>query len=142
MQILSYSVILLGILLFMSSLINIIMMLKIRKHTNYLRTKVYDKFKVITLCGSTRFKNEFETINKELTLRGHIVMSVGCFGHSGDSESLNDNTKRMLDKIHKKKIDLSSAIMVINKDGYIGESTRKEIEYAKDTNKEVYYWYK
>ena len=47
----------------------------------------------------------------------------------------------MLD-IHKRKIDLASAIMVINKNGYIGESTKSEIEYAKATNKEVYYWYK
>lgn len=141
MQILGYSVILLSILLFIISIFNIKMMLKIKKHNNHLRAKVYDKYKVITLCGSTKFKNEFEMINKELTLRGHIVISVGCFGHCGDNESSNYTTKRMLDNIHKKKIDLSSAIMVVNKDNYIGESTQKEIEYAKATNKEVFYWY-
>ena len=142
LQILAYSIILLSILLIVVSIINIKAMLRIKKHDTNLRAKVYDKHKVITLCGSTRFKNEFEMINKELTLRGHIVISVGCFGHSGDTESLNDNMKRMLDKIHKRKIDLASAIMVINKDNYIGESTKSEIEYAKATNKEVYYWYK
>ena len=142
MHILTYSIILLAILLIIISIINVTMMFKIKKHDNYLRAKVYDKHKVITLCGSTRFKNEFEMVNKELTLRGHIVISVGCFGHSGDVESFNYNTKRMLDKIHKRKIDLASAIMVINKDNYIGESTKSEIEYAKATNKEVYYWYK
>lgn len=142
MTLLMYSMILISILLIAVSVINIRMMFRIRKHGNNLRAKVYDKYKVIVLCGSTKFKNEFEMVNKELTLRGHIVISVGCFGYSGDINEVNYNTKRMLDKIHKKKIDLASAIMVINKDGYIGESTKKEIEYAKATNKEVYYWYK
>jgi hypothetical protein len=141
MQILSYTLILIGILSVIVSLINVKMMFRIRKHGNNLRAKVYDKYKVIVLCGSTRFKSEFEMINKELTLRGHIVISVGCFGHSSDKEVINDNTKKMLDKLHKRKIDLASAIMVINKDGYIGESTKSEIEYAKSTNKEIYYWY-
>ena len=141
MHALNYSIILLAILLLIVSIINIRMMLKMKKHNNFLRAKVYDKHKVITLCGSTKFKNEFEMINKELTLRGHIVISVGCFGHSGDTDANSYVTKRMLDKIHKRKIDLSTAIMVVNKDGYIGESTKSEIEYAKSTNKEIYYWY-
>ena len=141
MKFLGYVMIFISILLVTVSIINIRMMFRIRKHGNNLRAKVYDKHKVITLCGSTKFKNEFEIVNKELTLRGHIVISVGCFGHSGDVESWNYKTKQMLDKIHKRKIDLATAIMVINKDGYIGESTKKEIEYAKSTNKEIYYWY-
>ncbi len=138
----SYSVILLGVLLIIISILNIKMMLRIKKHGNNLRAKVYDKHKVITLCGSTRFEDEFKMVNKELTLRGHVVISIGVFGHSSDNQIWDENTKRMLDKIHKRKIDLASAIMVINKDGYIGESTKSEIEYAKATNKEVYYWYK
>ena len=44
------------------------------------------KYKVITLCGSTRFKDEFIKVQKELTLKGNIVISVGLFGHSGDKE--------------------------------------------------------
>lgn len=140
MQILTYSMILISTLLIVISFINVIMMLKIRKHQNYLRTKVYDKFKVITLCGSTRFKNEFETIKKELTLRGHIVLNLGCFEQT-DGGNYDDKQKRMLKRMHKARIDLSTAIMVVNKDNYIGESTQKEIDYAKSTNKEVYYWY-
>ena len=86
------------------------------------------KYKVVTLCGSTRFKDEFERINKELTLSGHIVISVGCFGHSGDP--VTEEQKVMLDDIHKRKIDMADGIFVINKGGYIGASTKSEIQYA------------
>ena len=94
-------------------------------------------YKVITLCGSTRFKEDFERVNRELTLAGNIVISVGCFGHSGDVFS--DEQKIMLDDIHKRKIDMADAIYVINKDGYIGSSTRSEINYAIRTEKQVIY---
>ena len=93
------------------------------------------KYKVITLCGSTRFKEDFERINRELTLQGNIVISVGCFGHAGDS--FTDEQKEMLDDIHKRKIDMADAIYVINKNGYIGESTKSEIKYALEHNKPV-----
>ena len=86
------------------------------------------KYKVITLCGSTRFKDDFERVNKMLTLSGNIVISVGCYGHSGDV--FTEEQKIMLDDIHKRKIDMADAIYVINKDGYIGESTKSEIKYA------------
>ena len=92
-------------------------------------------YKVITLCGSTRFKEDFERVNRELTLLGNIVISVGCFGHSGDIFS--DEQKVMLDDIHKHKIDMADAIYVINKDGYIGSSTRSEIKYAIERGKQV-----
>lgn len=93
------------------------------------------KYPVITLCGSTRFKEDFERINRELTLQGNIVISVGCFGHFGDVFSEAD--KIMLDDIHKRKIDMADAIYVINKNGYIGESTKSEIKYAIEHNKPV-----
>jgi len=93
------------------------------------------KPKVVTLCGSTKFKTEFEAKNRELTLAGNIVISVACFGHSGDT--FTDEQKVLLDEIHKRKIDLADAIYVINKDGYIGASTRSEIEYAKAHGKEI-----
>lgn len=93
------------------------------------------KYKVITLCGSTRFKDEFERINKELTLQGNIVISVGCFGHFGDV--FTDEQKIMLDDIHKSKIDMADEIFVINKNGYIGSSTKSEIEYARIKGKKV-----
>ncbi|MCR5456857.1 MAG: hypothetical protein K6F14_02135 [Clostridiales bacterium] len=97
------------------------------------------KYKVITLCGSTRFKDQFIEAQKDLTLKGNIVITVGLFGHSGDSEALNDEVKAMLDDIHKRKIDMSDEIFVINVGGYIGNSTKSEIEYAKVHGKTVRY---
>ena len=102
------------------------------------------EYKVITLCGSTRFKDEFMEAQKRLTLEGNIVISVGLFGHSGDHEvweNMDEGTmtatKEMLDDMHKRKIDMADEIFVINVGGYIGESTRSEIEYAKMTGKAV-----
>jgi hypothetical protein len=95
------------------------------------------KYKIITLCGSTRFKDEFLEAQKHLTLEGNIVISVGLFGHSGDEEVWTDNIKPMLDDMHFRKIDLADEIFVVNPGGYIGASTRREIEYAHRTGKEV-----
>ena len=95
------------------------------------------KYHVITLCGSTRFKEQFLEAQKRLTLEGNIVISVGLFGHSGDEEVWTPGTKEMLDNMHKRKIDMADAIYVINPGGYIGESTRSEIEYAKANGKKV-----
>jgi len=105
-----------------------------------------DKYKVITLCGSTRFKDEFMEAQKRLTLEGNIVISVGLFGHAGDAEVWENmdegtltKTKEMLDDMHKRKIDMADEIFVINVGGYIGASTKSEIEYAKKTGKPVRY---
>jgi hypothetical protein len=105
-----------------------------------------DKYPVITLCGSTRFKDEFMEAQKRLTLEGNIVISVGLFGHAGDAEVWENmdegtltKTKEMLDDMHKRKIDMADEIYVINVGGYIGSSTRSEIEYAKMTGKTVRY---
>ena len=104
------------------------------------------KYKVITLCGSTRFKDEFMKAQKDLTLKGYIVISVGLFGHSGDQEVWENmdegtltKTKEMLDDMHKRKIDMADEIFVINVNGYIGDSTKYEIEYANKTGKKVNY---
>ena len=97
------------------------------------------KYKVITLCGSTKFKDDFMREQKRLSLEGNIVISVGMFGHSGDNEVWNDGVKEMLDDMHKRKIDMADEIFVINKGGYIGSSTKSEIEYAISTNKKVNY---
>ena len=96
-------------------------------------------YKVITLCGSTRFKDAFLQAQKRLTLEGNIVISVGLFGHSGDTEVLTEGVKEMLDDMHKRKIDMADEIFVINVGGYIGSSTRSEIEYARSTGKIVRY---
>lgn len=102
------------------------------------------KYPVITLCGSTRFKEEFEQVQKELTLKGNIVISVGLFGHSGDnevwegmSEDTLTETKRMLDDMHKRKIDMAGSIFVVNPGGYIGNSTWSEISYAYMLGKKI-----
>lgn len=97
------------------------------------------KYPVITLCGSTRFKEQFLEAQKRLTLEGNIVISVGLFGHSGDNEVWAEGTKAMLDDMHKRKIDMADAIYVINVGGYIGESTRSEIDYAKKHGKQILY---
>ena len=94
-------------------------------------------FKVITLCGSTRFKEQFIEMQKKLTLEGNIVISVGAFGHCGDNEVQTDGTKAMLDSMHFAKIDLADEIFVINVGNYIGDSTRNEIAYAKSKGKSV-----
>ena len=91
---------------------------------------MYKKHPIITLCGSTRFKEEFMKAQKELTLKGNIVISLGLFGHSGDIEGLSQNTEKMLREIHREKIDICDEIYVINKNGYITENTKNEIEYA------------
>ena len=87
-------------------------------------------YPVVTLCGSTRFKDEFMQAQKELTLKGMIVISVGLFGHSGDEEVWDgmdegaiSETKFMLDDMHKSKIDMADGIYVVNPGGYIGDST-------------------
>lgn len=96
-------------------------------------------YKVITLCGSTRFKEQFLETQKLLTLKGNIVISVGLFGHSGDDEIWTEGARQMLDDMHKRKIDMADEIFVINVNGYIGSSTKSEIEYALKTGKKVSY---
>lgn len=74
-------------------------------------------------------------------MEGNIVISVGLFGHAdGEYGSvITPKVKEMLDDMHKRRIDMSDEIFVINKDGYIGESTKSEIEYAIKTGKDVNY---
>ena len=104
------------------------------------------KYKIITLCGSTRFQGAFERIQKQLTLGGNIVLSVAFFNLSKDNEVHENQTEKLLPEIkemladmHKRKIDISDEIFVINVGGYIGSSTLSEIEYAKATGKKVRY---
>lgn len=105
------------------------------------------KYPVVTLCGSTRFKDEFYEAQKRFTLEGNIVISVGLFGHAGNQEVWDGmgedtlskwfcvKTKEMIDDMHKRKIDMADSSYVINVGGYIGESTRSEINYAEKTGK-------
>lgn len=96
-----------------------------------------DKFPVITLCGSTRFPECFEKWQRELTLAGYIVISVGLFGHREENFDMSGKTKKMLDRMHFQKIYMADTIYVLNKDGYIGLSTWDEILYAISIGKNV-----
>lgn len=93
-------------------------------------------YKVITLCGSVEFKEDFIREQKRLTLEGNIVLSVTFFDND---IILSEKQKAMIGDMHKRKIDLSDEIFVINKDGYIGSNTKSEIGYAIKTNKKVKY---
>lgn len=98
-----------------------------------------DGYKIVTLCGSTKFKDAFMKIQEELTLKGCIVISCGIFNHS-DNVSLSSSDMAKLDDMHMKKIDMADGIFVIDVDGYIGESTKSEIEYAKVRGKTIQYY--
>jgi len=97
---------------------------------------------IITLCGSTKFKEQFEEVQKELTLADYIVLTVGCYYHTfpKELEEIVEKHKEQLDRLHKEKIALAEAIVVIDVDGYVGKSTDSEIRYACSLSKDVY-WY-
>lgn len=97
------------------------------------------KYPVITLCGSTRFKDTFLEVLKKLTLEGNIVLLPGVYAHAGDEEAWEPGRKEVLDDMHRRKIDMSDEIFVVNVGGYIGESTRGEIEYARRNGRAVRY---
>lgn len=91
--------------------------------------------KIVTICGSTQFRAEIAEANRMLTLAGHMVFAPGVFAHDGDE--ITDEQKQELDRLHFKKIDLARWIYVVNPGGYIGESTRREIDYARSVGKGV-----
>lgn len=93
---------------------------------------------VITICGSTKFKNEIEKTAHDLTLQGHIVLAP-CVYHHADQEELTAEEKIRLDNLHKQKINMSDAIFVVNLNGYIGESTYGEIDWASRMDKKVFF---
>lgn len=98
---------------------------------------IHKKPMIVTLCGSTRFKKEFEEANRLFTLKGLIVLAPGVFAHNGDK--ITEEQKTALDKLHKEKIKMSNFLYIINKDGYIGDSTWSEIQYARAVGIPVYY---
>lgn len=99
---------------------------------------VSERAKVITLCGSTRFKADFESWNSRLTLEGNVVLSVGVFvRHPEGSRYNTPERKAMLDRLHLQKIDMADEVFVIDPGGYVGESTAREIAYAEAQGKPV-----
>ena len=95
--------------------------------------------KVVTLCGSTRFWKTFQEQSLRLTLDGVIVLSVGAATASDADHGITPEQKAMLDELHKRKIDMSDEILVLNVDGYVGESTASEIAYAMAHMRRVRY---
>ncbi len=93
--------------------------------------------KVVTLVGSTKFKDEFIKANRDETLKGNIVLSVALFGHHEENFVMDSQVKRNLDTLHLRKIDMSDEILVLNKNGYIGVGACDEIGYAWATGKRV-----
>lgn len=101
-----------------------------------------DRPTIVCLCGSTRFFDEFRRQNLRLTLAGVIVLSIGCDTKAdGDIAEIQDvdQAKADLDELHKRKIDLADELYVLNVGGYIGESTRSEIDYAHRHGKPITY---
>ena len=94
--------------------------------------------KIITLCGSTKFKEAFQFFNSYLTMHGNLVFSVAMWSHDKHGE-LTPIAKKHLDRIHFAKILASDEIYVLDVGGYIGESTEAEIEWAYMNNKVVRY---
>lgn len=92
---------------------------------------------VVCLCGSTRFGAHFRNANLALTLGGRIVLSIGCDTKSDAGLKLTRADKQRLDELHLRKIDLADRVYVLNVDGYIGESTRREIAYALSMGRKV-----
>jgi hypothetical protein len=93
---------------------------------------------IVCLCGSTRFGEAFKDAMRSETLAGRIVLSVGLLGHA-EGIDMDGPVKATLDELHKRKIDLADEVLILNVGGYIGSSTRSELEYAKAHGKNVRY---
>lgn len=91
--------------------------------------------KIVTICGSTRFRAEIADANRRLTLAGHMVLAPGVFGHDGDE--ITEEQKEALDDLHFRKIDLADEVYVVNPGGYLGESTLLEMSYARRNGKPI-----
>lgn len=106
--------------------------------------------RIITLCGSSRFPEAFHIANLHYSLKGYVVISLGCFGHADEPKGSkfltsdgNEQTKEKqnLDQLHFQKIQIADEILVVNVGGYIGNSTKREIQHAKDLGKIVNYMF-
>ena len=94
--------------------------------------------KIITVCGSLKFKNEIINEALKLELEGNVVITP-IFPIDDNKDSFTEEEFAILGQMHKEKIKLSDAIFVVNVNNYIGSSTQSEIEYAKSLNKEIIY---
>lgn len=115
---------------------------------------------IVCLCGSTRFLDAFQEANYRETMAGKIVLSIGfagrlekklviidgCMGpqecevlvaRSGQQFDCTLEQKKALDRLHFRKIELSDEVLILNVGGYIGESTRRELDYARNLGKVI-----
>ena len=92
---------------------------------------------IVCLCGSTRFSEAFRNANLRETLEGKIVLTIGCDFKSDDALGLTDDDKRRMDELHLRKIDLADEVLILNVGGYVGESTGRELAYARQHGKRV-----
>lgn len=95
--------------------------------------------KIITICGSLKFKQEMIEISEKMELEGNCVLAP-IYPTNHDKDAYTEEEVIILDKMHKEKIKLSDAILVVNVNNYIGKSTKSEIEFAKSLNKEIIYY--
>ena len=98
------------------------------------------KMKIITVCGSLRFIKEMMEITEKMELQGNCMLVPIYNPNKASKDDFTEEEALMLDKMHKERIKLADAILVVNVDAYIGDSTRKEIEYAKSLGKEILYY--
>lgn len=115
---------------------------KILKNQEKIINRIGIDTEIVCLCGSTRFVDIFNEYRKKLTYEGKIVLSIEIVTsqtYAADPQNSLPELKVMLDNLHLCKIDLCHKVFVINKDGYIGESTTNEINYAKSIGKPIEY---
>lgn len=91
---------------------------------------------IVCLCGSTRFRDVYLKAQREESLAGKIVLTVGLFGHLEDFDMAGEDKVR-LDELHLRKIDLADEVLFLNVDGYMGTSTLAELRYARSTKKVI-----
>ena len=99
-----------------------------------------DRPEIVCICGSTRFADEMSAANRDLTFAGVIVVAPGVFPRAEDHEaheSITNEQKAALGTLHLRKIDLADRVLIVNPGGYVGESTRREIAYARATGKPI-----
>lgn len=95
--------------------------------------------KIITVCGSLRFMKEIMEITEKMALQGNCMLSI-VYPMKTDKEDYTDEEIDVLNKMHRERIKLADAILVVNVDNYIGSTTKSEIEFAKELNKEIIYY--
>ncbi len=96
--------------------------------------------KVITVCGSLKFYKEMMEVTEKMELKGNCMLVPIYNPSKPNKDDFTEEEALILDKIHKERIKLADAILVVNVDNYIGNSTKSEIEFAKSLNKEILYY--